>query len=120
MNDVVFIQDLKIKTCIGLYDWERAIQQELVISAKLFCDITKAAQSDDVQYVVNYKTVCEDIERLCHEIQAKLLESLAEQICAYILNHYPCHCITLTIQKPNAITKAQSVGVQITRTNSKT
>lgn len=113
--DVVFIQGLQINTFIGVYDWERAIRQKLVISAKIGCDMSQACQSDDVVYAINYKTVCQDIERLCHEIKAKLLEKLAEDICCFILDNYPCQTITLTIEKPNAIKEAQSVGVTITR-----
>lgn len=115
MNDIVFIQGLKINTLIGVYDWERAIKQSLVIDCEMVCDMTKASQSDDVAYAINYKTVCEDIERLCHKIQAKLLEKLAEEICTYLLTHYPCQAITLTIHKPNAIKQADSVGVKIIR-----
>lgn len=115
MNDIVFIKNLHIDTLIGVYDWERAIKQKLVVSASIVCDMTQASQTDDVQHAINYKSVCEDIERLCHQLKAKLLESLAEQICQFILDTYPCYSITLTIDKPNAIKHAESVGVQITR-----
>ncbi len=115
MSDIVFVQGLKIDTVVGVYDWEQAIRQSLIIDAKISCDISQAAATDDVAHAVNYKTVCEDIERICHEMKAKLLESLAESICRYILDHYPCHSITLTIHKPNAIKQANSVGVSITR-----
>lgn len=115
MSDVVFIQGLKIDTVIGVYNWERAIKQSLIIDAKMTCDMTQAAKTDDVIHAINYKTVCEDIERLCHQAQAKLLESLAEQICQHILTQYACTKIELTIHKPNAIKQAQSVGVSIVR-----
>lgn len=115
MNDMVFVKGLKIDTVIGVYDWERAIKQSLIIDAKIYCNIQDASKTDDVIHAVNYKTVCEDIEKICHEMKAKLLESLAENICQYILNHYPCDAIALTIHKPNAIRQAQSVGVSITR-----
>lgn len=115
MNDVVFVQGLKIDTVIGVYDWEQAIKQSLVIDAKISCDISQAAATDDVVHAINYKTVSEDIERICHQMKAKLLESLAENICQHILAHYPCSSVSLTIHKPNAIKQADSVGVSITR-----
>lgn len=115
MSDVVFVKGLKIDTVVGVYDWEQAIKQSLIIDAKISCDISQAAVTDDVIHAINYKSVCEDIEHICHEMKAKLLESLAEKICQYVLNNYPCHSITLTIHKPNAIKQASSVGVSITR-----
>lgn len=115
MNDIVFIKGLKINTLIGVYDWERAIKQSLVIDCEMTCDTSQAGQSDEVAHAINYKTVCEDIERLCHEIKAKLLEKLAEEICTYLLANYPCQSVMLTIHKPNAIKQADSVGVKIIR-----
>lgn len=115
MSDFVFIQGLKVQTVIGVYDWERAIEQLLVIDAKIGCDISQAAKTDDVAHAVNYKTVCEDIERICHQMKAKLLESLAESICQHILDNYACTSVALTIHKPNAIKQADGVGVSIER-----
>lgn len=112
---LVFIEGLKINTVIGVYDWERVIKQELIIDAKMHCDMTEAMASDDVNHVINYKTVCEDIETICHETQAELLESLADKIATHILTVYPCHKIDLTIKKPGAVKQASSVGVQIVR-----
>ena len=115
MNDIVFIKSLEVNTLIGVYDWERAIKQSLVIDCEMTCDMSRAGQSDEVAHAINYKTVCEDIERLCHEIKAKLLEKLAHEICDYLLANYPCQSVTLTIHKPNAIKQANSVGVKIVR-----
>ncbi|MFC0820807.1 dihydroneopterin aldolase [Moraxella marmotae] len=116
MSDIVFIQGLQINTLIGVYSWERAIKQQLIIDAEMVCDMSRAILDDDVAHVINYKTVCEDMERLCHEIQAELIETLADKIAEYVLTHYPCSQITLTIHKPNAIKQAASVGVKIVRT----
>ncbi len=113
-GDIVFIHGLKIDTVIGVYDWERTILQRLVVDAEMVCDMSRAISDDDVAHVINYKTVCEDIERLCHEIRAELLETLADKIALYILAHYPCSEIRLTIHKPNAIKNAD-VGVKIIR-----
>ncbi|USZ14885.1 dihydroneopterin aldolase [Moraxella sp. FZFQ2102] len=115
MSDIVFIEGLQINTLIGVYSWERAIKQQLIIDAEMVCDMTRAIKDDDVAHVINYKTVCEDMERLCHEIQAELLETLADKIADHVLRHYPCSQITLIIHKPNAIKDAKSVGVKIVR-----
>lgn len=115
MTDVVLIEGLQINTVIGVYEWERAIHQLLVVDIKLYGDMSQSFISDDVADAINYKTVCEDIERICHETKAKLLESLADKIITYLFEHYACNKIELTIKKPNAIKKAQSVGVMIIR-----
>ena len=114
-SDVVFIKGLKVEAVIGVFDWERAITQPLLIDIALETDISRAAVSDDVSDALSYKEVCDDVSEWCKEIQAKLLEHLAGQISDKIFAKYDCQKITLSIAKPTAITQADAVGVQITR-----
>ncbi|WP_296207789.1 dihydroneopterin aldolase [Psychrobacter sp. UBA3480] len=114
-SDVVFIKGLKVEAVIGVYDWERAITQPLLIDIALETDISRAAVSDDVSDALSYKEVCDDVSEWCKEIQAKLLEHLAGQISDKIFAKYDCQKITLSIAKPTAIAQADAVGVQITR-----
>ena len=113
--DVVFVKGLKIEAVIGVYAWERAITQPLLIDIALETDVSRAAGSDDVNDALNYKAVCDDVSDWCQEIKAKLLEHLAEQIADKLLAKYASHKVTLSIAKPTAIKQADAVGVQITR-----
>ena len=113
--DVVFVKALKVEAVIGVYDWERAITQPLLIDIALETSIAKAAASDDVSDALNYKAVCDDVTAWCQEIQAQLIEHLAEKIAQQLLSRYPCQTVTISIAKPTAITAADAVGVQITR-----
>lgn len=114
-SDVVFVKGLKVEAVIGVYAWERAITQPLLIDIALETDISRAAVSDDVNDALNYKAVCDDVSAWCKEIQAKLLEHLAGQISDKLLAKYACHKITLSVAKPTAMRQADAVGVQITR-----
>lgn len=110
MSDVIIIDALKIDTVIGVYDWERAIKQRLIINARLYCDISRSLLVDDLDLTLNYKQICDDIKMVCDNTQAKLLEYLAGQIFLYLFTNYPCHKIELSIIKPHAIMNAK-VGV---------
>ena len=114
-SDVVFVKGLKVMAVIGVYDWERAINQPLLIDMAFETDVTAAAASDDVADALNYKAVCDDVSAWCKEIQAKLLEHLAAMLTEKLLSKYPCKKVTLSIAKPTAIDTADAVGVQITR-----
>ncbi|GAA0803464.1 dihydroneopterin aldolase [Psychrobacter piscatorii] len=114
-SDVVFIKGLKVEAVIGVFDWERAITQPLLIDIALETDISRAAVSDDVRDALSYKEVCDDVSEWCKEIQAKLLEHLAGQISDKLFAKYDCQKIALSIAKPTAIAQADAVGVQITR-----
>ena len=114
-SDVVFVKGLKVETVIGVYEWERAITQPLLIDIAMETDISRAAASDDVSDALNYKEVCDDVSAWCQAIKAKLLEHLAGQIADKLLEKYSCQKITLSVAKPTAIEQADAVGVQITR-----
>ena len=114
-SDVVFVKGLKVEAVIGVYEWERAITQPLLIDIALETDISRAAISDDVNDALNYKAVCDDVSAWCQAIKAQLLEHLAGQIADKLLAKYSCHKITLSVAKPTAIKQADAVGVQITR-----
>ena len=114
-SDVVFVKGLKVEAVIGVYEWERAITQPLLIDIAMETDISHAAVSDDVSDALNYKEVCDDVSAWCQAIKAQLLEHLAGQIANKLLEKYGCHKITLSIAKPTAIEQADAVGVQITR-----
>ncbi len=114
-SDVVFVKGLKVEAVIGVYEWERAITQPLLIDIALETDISDAAVSDDVNDALSYKEVCDDVSEWCKEIQAKLLEHLAGKISDKLLAKYACQKVTLSIAKPTAIKQADAVGVQITR-----
>ncbi|WLG14940.1 dihydroneopterin aldolase [Psychrobacter cibarius] len=114
-SDVIFVKGLTVEAVIGVYAWERAITQPLLIDIALETDISRAAISDDVNDALNYKAVCDDVSAWCQAIKAQLLEHLAGQIADKLLAKYSCHKITLSIAKPTAIKQADAVGVQITR-----
>ena len=114
-SDVVFVKGLKVEAVRGVYEWERAITQPLLIDIALETDIRKASVSDDVNDALNYKAVCDDVSMWCQTIKAKLLEHLAGEIADKLLAKYTCHQVTLSVAKPTAIMQADAVGVQITR-----
>lgn len=113
--DVVFIKGLKVEAVIGVFAWERAITQPILIDIALETDINQAAASDDVADALSYKEVCDDVSAWCQEIKAQLLEHLASQLTDRLLDKYHCQKITLSVAKPTAIKEADAVGVQITR-----
>lgn len=107
----VVIEKLAVNTTIGVFDWERAIAQKVLFDIVMTCDMTKAFVSDDVADVINYKTVCDEIEKICHNTKAQLVEYLAYQVMSYLFDKYSCQKIKLTLKKPYAFKKADAVGV---------
>ena len=115
-TDFVKIKGLKVNAVIGVFDWERAIEQPLLIDVSMATDISEAGKSDDINDAINYKEVCDDITELCQQTKALLIERLAELIAAHILSKYNTTQVEVSVAKPTAISAAEAVAVQITRT----
>lgn len=115
-TDFVKIKGLEVNAVIGVFDWERAIEQPLLIDVCMATDISEAGKSDDINDAINYKEVCDDITELCQQTKALLIERLAELIAAHILSKYNTTQVEVSVAKPTAIKAAEAVAVQITRT----
>ena len=53
--DKIFLQDMKVETVIGIWEWERKIRQTVAIDLDMSADIRKAAASDKVEDTLHYK-----------------------------------------------------------------
>ncbi len=113
--DIVFIRELQIETVIGIYDWERKIKQTISIDLDMATDIKKAAKSDHIDDALNYKAVAKRLISFVEESQFQLVETLAEKICEIVISEFNVPWVSLTLNKPGAVSGSRSVGVRIER-----
>ncbi len=113
--DIVFIRDLQVETVIGIYDWERKIKQTISIDLDMATDIKKAANSDNIDDTLSYKTVAKRLIAFIEASEYELVESLAEQICTIVREEFGVPWVRLTLNKPGAVRGSRSVGVIIER-----
>lgn len=114
-QDIVFIEALKIDTVIGVYDWEKTIEQTLQFDIEMRTDISQAAQIDDLSKTVDYAVVSNDIVKLVKQNQVELIETVAEKVAAKILADYPVQSCKIKLRKLGAVPNTVSVGVLIER-----
>jgi len=114
-HDVVFIEALKVDTVIGVYEWEKTIQQTLQFDVEMHTDIRDAAQIDDLSKTVDYAVVADDIVKLTKENQAELIETVAERVAEHILANFNVSSCIIKLRKLGAVASTASVGVQIQR-----
>ncbi len=114
--DTVFIERLTVETVIGIYDWERAARQPVVLSVSLVRDAGTAA--DDIEGTVDYGAVVETLKTFVSARSDGLLETLADACVAMLHRQFPkARAIGLRIEKPNAAHKlgCERVGVETRR-----
>ena len=115
--DTVFINDLRIETIIGIYDWERKVKQTISLDLELGTDIRKSAETDAIEDTLNYKAVAKRLIAFVGDSEYQLVETLAEKIAEIVLAEFEVPWLKLTVHKPGAVRGSRDVGVIIERGN---
>ncbi len=113
--DKVFIKDLSVRAVIGINDWEREIDQEILINITMFTEQRKANTPDEIEYCVNYRSMAKNISSHVESIQRFTVEALAEDIAKICLENTLVKKAIVRVEKPGAVRFSQSVGVEIER-----
>ncbi|HIC23284.1 MAG TPA: dihydroneopterin aldolase [Planctomycetes bacterium] len=116
--DRIQIEDLVVRTIIGIYDRERNRCQDVVINITLWTDITAAARSDDIEQAVDYRSLTKNIIKHVEDSRCMLLERLVEEISELVLEDAAIVATSVKVEKPGALRFSRSVGIEIFRTRS--
>ena len=116
--DKIILNDLRIDTVIGIWDWEKRNPQTISIDLEMETDTKTASQSDSIEDVLDYKAVSKRVKQFIQESQFNLIETLAENVAKIILEEFDIQWLKLSISKPFAIRGSQNIGVCIERTKS--
>ena len=113
--DTIFLNELKVDTVIGIWEWERKIRQTVIIDLEMSADIRKAAESDSVDDTLNYKSVAKRVQQFVTDSSFQLVETLAEKIAGIIRDEFDVAWVRVRVNKPGAIRGSRDVGVLIER-----
>jgi FolB domain-containing protein len=113
--DRIRIEGIRVNCVIGLNEWERLVQQEVVIDLTVHADTRKAGASDNVVDTVNYRTVSKKVIEHATNSKYRLVEALAESVARICLGEPHVRRVDVRVRKPGAVRNADSVGVEITR-----
>ena len=95
-----------LQTVVGVYEWERVAERELIfdlqIEARRPLNISRTLME---QRLRSWLAPC----------RYRLLEALAEHLCACIMTEWACSRVILGIEKPGALGDIARVGIRISR-----
>ena len=114
-EDRIEIKDLLLRGVIGINDWEREVEQDILINITLTTDPSEAGRSDSIEHTVNYRTITKQIIRHVESSQRFTLEALAADIVGICLSQNGVERARVRVEKPGALRFARSVGVEIER-----
>jgi dihydroneopterin aldolase len=113
--DTLHISDLKITTFIGVYAWEQAVQQTVILDLELAIDAKKTAANDDLASTLDYDAISKRLTEFLNNGRFQLIETLAERCANLLREEFNIPWLKLRVSKPAAIAHAKNVSVMIER-----
>lgn len=99
--DQIRIVDLEVFANHGVYPEENALGQKFLVSVTLHADLSRACETDRLEYSVNYGEVCHLCDRVMRENTFDLIERTAQAIADAVLSAYPSvERVDVELKKP--------------------
>lgn len=108
---IIQIENLRLRTIVGIYDWEKKAKQDIVINVELEFDGNKASKSDNIEDTVDYKTINKKIISFVEDGDFNLLERIAGGIADIAFENSSVSKATVRVDKPGALRFADSVSI---------
>ena len=116
MNEIL-IAGLRVQTRIGVPDEERAAAQEVEIDIRIQPARDFQEMGDDLARTIDYAQVCERISWLAGARPRQLIETLADEVAALILEEFGARFVEVELRK-FILPQTRHVAVRCSRAKS--
>ncbi len=82
---ILRIENIKLRTIVGIYEWEKKSKQDVIINVELEFDGAAAIKSDNIKDSVNYKTINKQIITLVENTNFDLIEKIAGDVLEIVM-----------------------------------
>ncbi len=113
--DKIFIKDLLVRGIIGIREWEREQEQDILINVTVYTDTLRAAETDDINNCVDYSALAKKIQSHAETAKRLTVEALANDLARLCLETPLVRKAVVRVEKPGAVNFAKSVGVEVER-----
>jgi D-erythro-7,8-dihydroneopterin triphosphate epimerase len=112
----IHVQNITLRTIIGLNDWERIKKQDIIINIWIDFDVSAAVISDNIDDSLDYRSIKSAVVEKVEQSQFFLIESLAYHILQLCLLDPKIVAARVRVDKPHALRFAESVSIEISET----
>ncbi|MBN2010556.1 dihydroneopterin aldolase [candidate division KSB1 bacterium] len=112
------IKNLRLRAILGVHEWERKNKQDLIVNVEFEFDGRPAANSDQIEDTVDYKSIKKEVIKLVESSSFQLVETLVERICDLVMKDERVEQVSVEVDKPHALRFADSVSISTTRSRS--
>jgi len=105
------IENLKLRTIVGIYDWEKEKKQDVIINIELEFDATKAIETDSIEDTIDYKSITKEIIDMVEGTDFNLIERIAGDAMKIVMKNSKVLKASVRVDKPGALRFTDSVSV---------
>lgn len=115
--DKIYFQRMAYYGYHGVFPAEAELGQRFFVDLELSLDLSKAAQSDELQDTVNYGEIYSVVKGIVEEERYKLLEALTGRIADQLLAQFPLDEVKVKVTKPDPPIKGhyEAVAIEMVR-----
>jgi dihydroneopterin aldolase len=113
--NTIFIQDLRVETRIGVYEWEQHLTQPLLLNVEFELPSPAPFASDKFADAVDYAAVVARLRALAADHPHKLLERFAEAVAGIMTGEFRAPWVKVRVAKLAPIDGLKQIGVAIER-----
>jgi len=114
----VLIKDFIIYEIIGIHQNEKSNKQKIIFNIVIDVNQNIFPDENNLSSIVDYEKITNKLENLARNKKYNFLESLAEESFNEIFADKRINSVKIKIEKPDAITNAQSVGIEVFKSRS--
>jgi len=114
----VLIKDFIIYEIIGIHQNEKNNKQKIIFNIVIDVNQNIFPDENNLSSIVDYEKITNKLENLAKNKKYNFLESLAEDSFNEIFADKRINSVKIKIEKPDAITNARSVGVEVFKSRS--
>jgi dihydroneopterin aldolase len=117
--DIIFLQEVKVQTRLGVPEWERMTPQTIILDIEVAMRHARACQTDAIEDTIDYGEIVARVRNTLAEKSFRLVEAVAEHVCQLILSEFGAPWVKVRVAKPAVLPGLKALGVVIERSASK-
>ncbi|MEM7180872.1 MAG: dihydroneopterin aldolase [Spirochaetota bacterium] len=110
---VLRFKNLRLRTVIGIHDWEKKIKQDVIISLKVLFSPGTSHQTDEYEGILDYDYLMNSVVQEVEENRYQLIEALAQKVLDIVLDCPQVVEASVEVDKPDALRYMDSVSIEL-------
>jgi len=116
---LIKIKNFRLKTILGIYEWEKNFEREIIINATIETNYDKSCLTYDIKDTIDYDEIIAKIKKFLNSKKFQLIEEMTQQVLDLIMEDNRIDKCTVEIDKVRVIEEVESFSVTLTQERNK-